>query len=192
MPAATPARPRALVVFESMFGHTEAVASEIADRLTEAGLVVTLRGVEDPSVPSGELDVELVAAGAPTHGFTLSRPSTRAAAVEQGAPAEKRRTGLREWLAHVVPAPAHPVAFVAFDTRVEKVRMLPFAAGPRASRLARKQGFSTPVKPGAFLVRDTTGPLLDTELSRARAWAASVVDAVRPVAWGSSPEPDLP
>lgn len=175
-----PARDRALVVYESLFGNTAQVAGAVAETLKAHGYDVTLSDVTDPAAPSGRLDADLVVVGAPTHAFSLSRASTRADAVRQGAEPGKEGTGLREWLESVVPRPGRRVPVVAFDTRVEKVRRLPMAAGPRALRLARHQGFDGPVRPAAFLVRDTAGPLLDDELARARSWAATVAESVRP------------
>lgn len=172
--------PRALVVFESMFGNTEVIARAVADGLERAGHEVVLAAVDDPTVPTGPIDVDLVVAGAPTHAFSLSRPSTRADAVRQGAPAAKQVRGLREWLADVAPTAAHPVRLVAFDTRVQKVRALPMAAGPRASRIARQRGFDVALRPASFLVSDTPGPLLDGEAERAASWAADVLGSLIP------------
>ncbi len=54
---------RALVVFESMFGNTEAIARAVADGL------------------GGGAEVDVV--GGPTHAFGMSRPSTRRSAAQQ-------------------------------------------------------------------------------------------------------------
>lgn len=171
-------RPRALVVFESMFGNTEAVAHVVAQALERAAFVVALREVGDPATPTGPLAVDLVVVGAPTHAFSLSRPSTRAEAVRQGAPAAKVRTGLREWLAETTPAPGRQVPLLAFDTRVQRVHRLPRAAGPRACALARHRGFAVHPRPGAFMVADNVGPLLGGELARAEIWVANAAAAL--------------
>ena len=66
---------RALVVYESMYGNTRAVAGDIADGL-RADYEVTV-------VPAAEATAELVAgadllvAGAPTHMHGLSSASSR-------------------------------------------------------------------------------------------------------------------
>lgn len=182
MTASSSHPPRVLVVFESLFGNTEEIALAVARALGEAGCVVSVHEVNDPDLPTRTVDADLVVVGAPTHAFSLSRPATRADAVRQGADPRRSSTGLREWLLGVSPPAGRRVPLVAFDTRVEKVRRLPMAAGPRAVRLARHRGFAVPVRPAAFLVLDTAGPLLDGEAARAEAWTGSVLDAVRPLA----------
>lgn len=179
---------RVLVVFESMFGNTEAIARAVVRALHELGCTVSIHEVADPDVPTGSIDADLLVVGAPTHAFSLSRPGTRADAVRQGGDPRRSGTGLREWLEAASPPPDGPVPLVAFDTRVEKVRRLPMAAAPRALRLARQRGFRTPVKAAAFLVSDTPGPLLDGETARAGSWIASVLTDVRPVATAGAGE----
>ena len=165
--------PRALVVYESMFGNTEQIATAVADGLRRADVdtVLVEVGSAPRTLPAG---IDLLVLGAPTHAFALSRPSTRADAVRQGAPPERARAGLREWLDSVELGGAHPPEVVAFDTRVSKVRWLPRAAGPSALRLARKHGLDSHSHPVGFLVDDVSGPLLDGELERALAWGRRV------------------
>ena len=163
-------RPTALVVVESMFGNTEQVGRAVAGGLADGGVDTVVVDVAAAPVDL-PADLDLVVLGAPTHAFSLSRPSTRADAVRQGAAPERAASGLREWLRAVLPQdPQHcPVAAV-FDTRVSKVRRLPAAAGPRAVRMARRRGLTVLGRPEAFLVSDIRGPLVDGELERAAAW----------------------
>ena len=161
--------PKALVVYESMFGNTEQVAAAVARGLRRQGLNVDLSevGSAPTSLPD---DLELLVVGAPTHAFSLSRRSTRADAVRQGAPAERERVGLREWLGAVRFDAARPPTISVFDTRIAKVRWLPKAAGPTAVRLAFKHGLRTVDSPVAFIVAGLQGPIVDGELERAAAW----------------------
>ena len=169
MTTATPRVARALVVYESMFGNTEKVADAVARGLRLEGVDTGLVEVgAAPAVLREGLDLLVV--GAPTHAFSLSRPSTRADAVRQGARAERTSRGLREWLDALQYDAARAPVLAAFDTRVTKVRWLPKAAGPTAARLARKRGLSTIEKPVGFLVDGLQGPLVDGELERAVAW----------------------
>lgn len=180
MNATTPT-PRALVVYESMFGNTEHVAAALARGLQLEGLDTGL--VEVGSAPAElSVDLDLLVVGAPTHAFGLSRPSTRADAVRQGAAPERAQHGLREWIESVRFDAARPPSLAAFDTRVTKVRWIPKAAGPTAVRLAHKRGLEAPAKPVGFLVEDLQGPLVEGEVERAVAWGrrlgAECVDRV--------------
>ncbi len=61
----------ALVVVESCFGNTYAVAEAVAAGLTEAGAEVALvSAVEAPKKPTGDL----VVVAAPTHNLGLPSP----------------------------------------------------------------------------------------------------------------------
>ncbi len=168
----TGAAPRALVVVESMFGNTEAVGLAVTDGLRLGGVeteAVTVAHAGDQLPP----ELDLLVVGAPTHAFSLSRPSTRADAVRQGAPASVAALGLREWLSTVRENGALPYIAV-FDTRVTKVRWLPKAAASAASRLAHRRGFTQLSQPRPFLVDDLKGPLVGGELELATSWGRSL------------------
>ena len=170
--------PHALVVFESMFGNTELVARAVADGLEAAG--VPTRVIEVSAAPADlPPSVDLLVVGAPTHAFSLSRPSTRADAVRQGADATRAAIGLREWLESTHPTKDQPVHVAVYDTRASKVRRLPAAAGPSAARLAKRRRFASVDRPVAFLVKDVQGPLIDGELDRASSWGRSLAAVVR-------------
>lgn len=164
---------RALVVYESMFGNTERIANAVARGLHLEGIDTGLLevGAAPRELP---LEVDLLVVGAPTHGFNLSRGSTRADAVRQGAPAERAGFGIREWLAYVRLDGAHAPGLAAFDTRATQVRWLKMAAGPAAVRLGRKRGLTSVTTPIGFLVDDVRGPLHTDELDRAVAWGRTL------------------
>jgi hypothetical protein len=160
---------RALVVFESMFGNTEKIAGAVARGLQLEGVDAGL--VEVHSAPHRlAVDLDLLVAGGPTHAFSMSRASTRADAVRQGAPTQRATTGLREWLESVELDTDHAPGFATFDTRVTKVRWLPQAAGPSAARAGRRRGLELVAKPHGFLVEDIRGPLVEREPERAVEW----------------------
>jgi len=162
--------PVALVVTESMFGNTASIGRRVAEALLDDGVPTEVVDVGAAAVDLPPT-VRLLVVGAPTHAFSLSRPSTRADAVRQGASEDRARTGVREWLGSVLPQDQRHAPRVAiFDTRVSKVRRLPAAAGPRAARLARRRGLQVATRPEAFLVQDVRGPLLEGEEARARSW----------------------
>jgi hypothetical protein len=66
---------KALLVYESLFGNTEAVARAIADGLSLEMEVAVHEVGEAPTVITEFID--LVVVGGPTHAFSLSRPGTR-------------------------------------------------------------------------------------------------------------------
>jgi len=156
----------ALMVYESMFGNTEKVARAVADGLAD-GMEVEVHEVS--TAPAQITDLfDLIVVGGPTHAFSLSRPSTRADAVEKGATQGSSDVGLREWLTQLTGRP-HSELMAAFDTRVERVRKLPGSAAHKAARLARHHGFQV-AGVESFYVSDTAGPLLPGELERATSW----------------------
>jgi hypothetical protein len=161
---------RALVVYESMFGNTEAVARAVADGLSQRLHVELCEVSQAPTSETGLID--LIVVGGPTHAFSLSRPATRASALEQGASHGTREIGLREWLGHLQRGP-HSELVAAFDTRVAKVRRLPGSAAAKAARLAGHLGYA-PAGKESFYVEDTSGPLLSGELERATAWGCQL------------------
>ncbi len=173
-----PTRGRALVIHESMFGNTAAVADAVGGALHQAGFTVDVVPIS-AAPPAAKLDVDLVLLGAPTHALSLSRPTTRQDAVRQGASAERATTGLREWLADARNhPPTNTTAAAVFDTRAAGARHRPGSAARKAARLAKSAGFR-PVHPThSSYVQDISGPLLDGELDRARAWASEVAAAV--------------
>ena len=168
---------RALVVFESMFGNTEAVAGAVARGLQLEGVDAGL--VEVHSAPHRlATDLDLLVVGGPTHAFGMSRASTRADAVRQGAPTQRATTGLREWLESVELDAERVPGLATFDTRMTKVRWLPQAAGPSAARAGRRRGLETVAKPNGFLVDDIRGPLVERELERAVEWGRRLAVAL--------------
>jgi Flavodoxin len=170
-------QPSALVVFESMFGNTERVARAVAEGLEAEGVPTRVAEVSEApaDIPS---TIDLLVVGAPTHAFSLSRPSTRADAVRQGAPATRAAIGLREWLETMHSRGDHTPHVAVYDTRASKFRRLPAAAGPSAARLARRRKFAPVDRPVSFLVSDVQGPLLEGELDRASSWGRSLAAAM--------------
>ncbi len=159
---------RAHVVYESMFGNTEEIARAVADGM-RGRLDVEVRPVTSARP---EQRVDLIVAGGPTHAFSLSRSSTRADAVTQGASRGTEDVGLREWLTDL-PAAADGQSFAAFDTKVDKMRHLPGSAASKAARMARRLGYAA-AGHDSFYVSGTAGPLVEGELDRARQWGAQL------------------
>ncbi len=168
----------ALVVFESMFDNTAHVAEAIAQGLELGGMRVTVVNVAS-APPLDTIDADLLVVGAPTHAFSLSRPSTRDDAVRQGAsptaPGSAYGSGSR-------PARPHPAA-----ARGSRPSSTPASARCATSRPRPPgrgvcwgtYGFTLVERPTGFLVDDVTGPLLDGETDRALSWGLDLAQAFR-------------
>ncbi len=158
---------KALVVYESLFGNTEQVAQAIAAGMSQHGDVELLEVAEAREVVTDALD--LIVLGGPTHAFSMSKPSTREEAVGRGASHGSKTYGMREWIEHLHKGP-HTELVATFDTRVRKVRRLPGSAAKGAAKILRGLGYSSAAHAESFYVEDVSGPLLEGELDRARAW----------------------
>jgi flavodoxin len=146
---------KTLVVYDSLYGNTRAVAEVIGETIPGDVPVLSV-GQADVS----ELeDVDLLILGAPTHG---SLPSTAAQRLLErlGAPA---RAGARA---------------ATFDTRLGWgfLRKYGYAAERMAEALQEK-GWTLVGTPGGFFVRGLKkGPLKKGELERAAEWAKELAD----------------
>ncbi|WP_062521410.1 hypothetical protein [Demequina silvatica] len=105
-----------IVVFESLYGNTAAVAAAIAVGLGEDTRALTT----SEATPDVVAAARVVVAGAPVHAMSLPTAATResARAKPQGAehmPADLGHLSMREWLTAL---PRGPRLGAAFDTRV--------------------------------------------------------------------------
>jgi len=172
---------KTVIVFESMFGNTEKLAREMGDGFAAEGVQVVLADVRHVR-REDFAGCDLIVLGAPTHAFTLSRPSTRADAVRQGAQESRASLGLREWLAsldEVLGAGTTRPCAAVFDSRVEKVKHWPGSAARKTARVLHGHGIELIDDPTSFYVEDVKGPLVTGERERARIWARHLLTIVR-------------
>ncbi len=172
---------RALVVYESMYGNTHAIAGHIADGLRsqfEVDVVSVIRATPDIVTAA-----DLVVVGGPTHAHSMSRRSTRRAAAdaarEPGSGLELDHDamgpGLREWFAEIGD---HPTAMAAaFDTRVDLPSALTGLASRRIDRRLRRNGYRIVAEPVSFFV-DKHNHLTDGEEERAIEWGRTLAEVV--------------
>jgi menaquinone-dependent protoporphyrinogen IX oxidase len=167
---------RVLIVYESMYGNTRVVASNVADGL-RAGHDVIL-------VPVGEATRELlswadlVIVGGPTHMHRLSTDSSRKMAAQAAAGQASGLTldpdalgpGLREWFDGIAPG---LVLAAAFDTRINARSVFTGRASRQIRRLLKRHGYHVIAAPESFLVTSRSA-LLGGEAARARRWGAAL------------------
>jgi hypothetical protein len=164
---------KALVVYESHWGNTAAVADAVAEGIG-SGTRVMPTDRADATALEG---IDLLVVGAPVIGFRLSTPQ----ALEgmrtkpgQRNPPDVSHPPVRTWLDGLPAGAGGGAAAAAFDTRVRG----PFgSAAPAILEGLQKAGYGAIAKPAGFVVRGSQGPLREGELERARQWGAELAQA---------------
>lgn len=174
---------RVAIVYESIFGNTRLVAAAIAAGLRDVGpdVDVILTSTLETH-PAQVAESDLVVLGAPTHAFRMSTPASRREAVHPKgglrpkAPVEPGAdgVGMRDVLDELPPAHSGQ-RFAAFDTRVRGP--ITGGASPGIARRLKRAGYISASPAVGFRVVGNTGPLVNGELERARAWGTSLVPA---------------
>jgi flavodoxin len=155
---------KAVVVYESIFGNTAAVARAVAEGLGPDAQALTTDEATDTVV----LDADVIVAGAPVIGFNLANDKTRAgigkAESDSPTPPDTDHPSLRTWLEKL---PEGRAAVAAFETRIW---WSPRGATGSIEKGLRRAGFRPIAKAEKFVVEGKYGPLRDGELDRAREW----------------------
>ena len=173
---------RALIVVESMFGNTRAVADAIATGLGPEVDVEVVDVLDAPLAFAGGIDLLVV--GGPTQVFGMSRPSSRQDAAQQAdRPPEAGRMGVREWLHQAELGGVRSAA--AFDTEIAK-RWVPGSAAHGIGKALRGLGATLVAPPEGFGVTGTAGPLAPGELQRAQQWGRRLARTVSGAASGTA------
>jgi hypothetical protein len=162
----------AVVVYESLWGNTAAIANAIAEGIGPGARALSTAGAT-PAVVAG---VDLLVAGAPVLGFKLPtdamRESIRTNPGKAPHPADLSHPPMRSWLEALVPGHGRAAAF---DTRVRG----PFGkAAPAIIEALERAGYQSVADPRGFTVAGKYGPLKDGELERARRWGAELAGLV--------------
>lgn len=162
---------KAIVVYESHWGNTEAVARAIAAGIGPEAEAMTT----DQASGAAVADADLIVAGAPVIAFGLPRDAMRdqiAAGGEKAPrPPDVSHPLLRTWL------DALPVSEgwgAAFETRIW---WSPRGATGAIDAKLKKAGYRRAGTSERFIVDGAYGPLKDGELERARTWGTSLARA---------------
>ncbi len=172
---------QALVVYESMYGNTRAVATYVAGGLAathEVTLVPVARATRELVAVAG-----LIVAGAPTHMHGMPTVASRRRAAES---ARKPGSGLimdpdaggpslRAWLETLG---AEGALAAAFDTRLSGMPALTGRASRGIARLLTRRGCRVLLEPESFLVSGQN-KLIHGEAVRARKWGALLGETAR-------------
>lgn len=157
---------RAIVVYESLWGNTAAIAKAIAEGIGEGAEALST----SQATPERVAAAELIVAGAPLLGFSLPTEDMRASI--RSNPANPKgdfsSPAIRTWLAGL---PKGSAGFATFETRIW------WSPGSSAKSIAKELaalGYRQAAAPERFLVTGRFGPLKDGEIDRARAWGRTL------------------
>lgn len=170
-----------LIVYESLFGNTRKIAEAIAEgaRTADPAAEVTCVGLSALG-PNQVRTARLLVVGGPTHMHGMTSGLTRRMGVqnERKAGHEDRieagaeGPGVRDFLHDLQKAPSGARG-AAFDTRADA--RIAGGAAVGIARHLRSHGYELVAPPRGFIIEDTTGPLREGELERAREWGAALM-----------------
>jgi hypothetical protein len=162
---------RAVVVYESFWGNTAAVARAIAEGIGKDATPMTT----DQATPDVVASADLLIVGGPVMVMRLPTDGVREEIGRdtEGPRADMSHPPLRSWLEGL---PNGHGRGAAFETRL---RWSPGGATGAIKRGLEHAGFRTIAKGQKFVVTGKYGPLKDGELHRARQWGAALASAAQ-------------
>ena len=157
---------RAIVVYESHWGNTAAIARAIAKGLGPDARAVTTAEASAENLAG----VQLIVAGAPLLGFSLPTEEMlhNLSGERSPTPPDLSHPSMRSWLDLLA---AGCGAAAAFETRIW------WSPGSSAKAILHKLeelGYPALAKPQRFVVDGKYGPLRAGEVERAEAWGAEL------------------
>lgn len=174
---------RAVVVYESMFGNTHAVAQYIAEGIDTVGDGSTAVLAVGDATAEALADADFLVVGGPTHVHGMSSARSRDGAADQASndpdldlDPDAEGPGLRDWFDGIADGNGRPA--VAFDTRVHATTLLTGQASKGIAKRLRRHGYDVIVDNESFFV-DTSNHLEADEAERATAWGRAVARAAR-------------
>ena len=174
---------KALVVYESMFGNTHAVAQHIAEGI-ETVFEASVVAVHD-ATPEQLAAADVIVVGGPTHVHGMSSKRSRAGAEDMAAKDDDLELdpdaygeGLRDWLDGMAATLGAGRLAAAFDTRVHGSTLLTGQASKGIAKRLSAHGFELVVEAESFFV-DRSNHLEAGEIDRATAWGHRVAEAAR-------------
>lgn len=162
----------AIVVYESLWSNTAAVARAIAEGMGNGTRAFSTAEATADVIASADV----IVAGAPTLGFRLPtdkmREGIRANPGRVPSPPDLSHPSMQSWLAAL---PHGHGWSAAFDTQVRG----PFGSAATAiAKALEEAGYKALDKPAGFTVTGKFGPLKDGELVRATLWGRKLAKSV--------------
>jgi hypothetical protein len=177
---------KAVIVYESRWGNTEAIARAVAAGFgSEAEILTT-----DQALDSALKGADLVVAGAPLIAFGLPSDKARGGVAAESAraptPPDLSHPMLSAWLDSLRRGHGRSASF---ETRM---RWSPGGATGAIDRGLEAAGYRSVGKGRRFLVKGKYGPLRDGEIELARQWGAELAELLEPerLVDAGSAEPD--
>jgi hypothetical protein len=159
---------KAIVVYESLWGNTAAVARAIAEGIGPQARALSTGEAFDSVVS----EADLIVAGAPVIQFRLPSDRIRSELGKDPGrapmPPDLSHPSMREWLGMM---PEGQGRSAAFETRI---RFSPGGSTAAIQRGLGSKGYQPVAKSKRFFVAGTYGPMRDGELARARSWGAEL------------------
>ncbi|MHB0977450.1 MAG: flavodoxin [Candidatus Aquicultorales bacterium] len=163
---------KAVVVYESLWGNTAAIARAIAEGIGPGAKALSTA----KATPEAIADADLIVAGAPVLAFHLPSDRVREDIAKNPSrapsPPDLSHPSMRSWLKSLAQGNGRAAAF---ETRIWW--------SPGGSTKAILKGLETkgyrPVAKGMrFIVTGQYGPLKEGEIERARQWGAQLARSV--------------
>ncbi|VXC23040.1 Flavodoxin [Arthrobacter sp. 9AX] len=145
---------KTVIVYDSAFGNTKAIADTLVSRLGSKATAVPVDRFDARQIRAGDLLV----IGSPINGWRPT-PKITKALVELAA---RGLSGVRA---------------AAFDTRVKL--FIHGDAAKKITRTLKAAGASIVTGPMAFYVKGSEGPLLGGETERAASWAGDLIASLK-------------
>jgi hypothetical protein len=159
---------KAIVVYESHWGNTAAVARAIAEGIGPEARALSTAEATGAAIAGADL----IVAGAPLLGFSLPTESMlkgmASNAARDPAPPDLSHPSMRAWLDALLKGSGRAAAF---ETRIW---WSPGSASKAILGKLEAAGYRPAAKAERFVVKGKYGPLRDGELERAKAWGASL------------------
>ena len=158
---------KAIVVYESLWGNTAAVARAIAEGIGPDARALTTAEASDSAIAGADL----IVAGAPVVQFRLPTEEARRqirTRPGKGPAPDMSHSSMRAWLEAL---PKGTGRSASFETRLW---WSPGGSTGAIDKGLQAAGYRTLAKGQRFIVKGTYGPLRNGELEKARLWGTEL------------------